>query len=226
MVMPGTKLYDDWKSGKFTPLTTKQAAELIAEMKQHVPEYCRIMRVQRDIPTYVTSSGVDKTNLRQYVEKMCREKNIKCRCIRCREVGFNNFKNNNIDIRNLKIKIIEYEASKGKEFFVAAEDRKNDILFGYCRLRFPSQFLRQEITKDSALIRELHVYSLAVSIGKKSEDSFQHRGIGKKLMEKAEEIVKNNNKSKIVVIAGIGAKQYFAKLGYKHDGPYMSKIFA
>ena len=226
MVMPGTKLYDDWKSGKFTPLTTKQAAELIAEMKQHVPEYCRIMRVQRDIPTYVTSSGVDKTNLRQYVEKICREKNIKCRCIRCREVGFNNFKNNNIDIRNLKIKIIEYEASKGKEFFVAAEDRKNDILFGYCRLRFPSQFLRKEITKDSALIRELHVYSLAVSIGKKSEDSFQHRGIGKKLMEKAEEIVKNNNKSKIVVIAGIGAKQYFAKLGYKYDGPYMSKIFA
>jgi len=184
------------------------------------------MRVQRDIPTYVTSSGVDKTNLRQYVEKICREKNIKCRCIRCREVGFNNFKNNNIDIRNLKIKIIEYEASKGKEFFVAAEDRKNDILFGYCRLRFPSQFLRKEITKDSALIRELHVYSLAVSIGKKSEDSFQHRGIGKKLMEKAEEIVKNNNKSKIVVIAGIGAKQYFAKLGYKYDGPYMSKIFA
>ena len=224
MVMPGTKLYDDWKAGKFTPLTTAQAAELIAEMKRYVPEYCRIMRVQRDIPTYATSAGVDRTNLRQYVEKICNEKNIKCRCIRCREAGFNNLKNNNINLENVNIKIIEYEASHGKEFFIAAEDGKNDVLFGYCRLRFPSQFLRPEITKDSALIRELHVYSLAVSIGKTSEDSFQHRGIGKKLLKKAEEIASKNNKNKVVVIAGVGAKQYFEKLDYKHDGPYMSKI--
>lgn len=223
MVMPGTKLYDDWKNGKFTPLTTAQAAELIAEMKRYVPEYCRIMRVQRDIPTYMTSSGVDRTNLRQYVGKLCKEKGIKCRCIRCREAGFNTIKNNNIKIENLKIKVTEYEASNGKEYFIAAEDSENDVLFGYCRLRFPSQNLRKEITKDSALIRELHVYSLAVSIGKTSEDSFQHRGIGKKLMQKAEEIVKQNKKNKVVVIAGIGAKQYFSKLGYEHDGPYMSK---
>ena len=217
MVMPGTKLFDDWKAGKFTPLTTKQAAELIADAKKQIPEYCRIMRVQRDIPTYATSAGVDRTNLRQYVEKVCKEKNIKCRCIRCREAGINK-----IDINNYEIKIIEYEASKGKEFFIAAE--YNDLLLGYCRLRFPSQFLRKEITKDSALIRELHVYSLAVQIGKISEDSFQHRGIGKKLMQKAEEIVLKNNKNKIVVISGIGAREYFKKLGYKHDGPYMSKI--
>ena len=223
MVMQGTKLYDDWKSGKFTPLTTKQAAELIAEMKKYIPEWIRLMRVQRDIPTNVTSAGVDRTNLRQYVEKICKEKGIKCRCIRCREAGFNSI-NKDINLNNLKIIITEYEASKGKEHFIAAEDPENDVLFGYCRLRFPSQSLRQEITNDSALIRELHVYSLAVSIGKISKDSFQHRGIGKKLLKKAEDIALNNNKNKVVVIAGVGAKQYFAKLGYKHDGPYMSKL--
>ena len=222
MVMKGTKLFEEWKSGKFRPLTTKKAAGLIAEFKKYVPEYCRIMRVQRDIPTIQTSSGIDRTNLRQYVEKICKDKGIKCRCIRCREAGINK----NININNLKIKIIEYKASKGKEFFIAAEDPKADVLFGFCRLRFPSQFLRKEITKDSALIRELHIYSLAVQIGKKSKESFQHRGIGKKLLKKAEEIAKNNNKNKIVVISGIGAKQYFAKLGYEHDGVYMSKIFA
>jgi len=248
MVMKGTKLFEDWKKGNFKPLTTEKAAELIAEFKKYVPEYCRIMRVQRDIPTFLTSSGIDRTNLRQYVEKICREKNINCRCIRCREAGANTrenqkfsrttkinntlnnnkIENNNVninnEIKNLKIKTTEYEASNGKEFFIAAEDEKKDIIFGYCRLRFPSQFLRKEITKNSALIREIHIYSLAVQIGKKSADSFQHRGIGKKLMQKAEEIVKNNNKSKIVVIAGVGAKQYFEKLGYEHDGPYMSKI--
>jgi elongator complex protein 3 len=248
MVMKGTKLFEDWKKGNFKPLTTEKAAELIAEFKKYVPEYCRIMRVQRDIPTFLTSSGIDRTNLRQYVEKICREKNINCRCIRCREAGANTrenqkfsrtikinntlnnnkIENNNVninnEIKNLKIKTTEYEASNGKEFFIAAEDEKKDIIFGYCRLRFPSQFLRKEITKSSALIREIHIYSLAVKIGKKSADSFQHRGMGKKLMQKAEEIVKNNNKNKIVVIAGVGAKQYFEKLGYEHDGPYMSKI--
>ena len=223
MVMEGTKLHDDWKAGKFKPLETKEAAEIIAEFKRYVPSYCRIHRIQRDIPTYVTAGGVDRTNLRQYVEKVCEEKSIKCRCIRCREAGLNFVHNKNINIENLGIKVTEYEASHGKEFFIAAEDKETDVLFGYCRLRFPSQFLRQEITKDSALIREIHVYSAAVQIGKNSEDSFQHKGIGKQLMAKAEEIAKQNEKNKIVVIAGIGARQYFVKLGYNYDWPYMSK---
>ncbi|MBW2976904.1 radical SAM protein [Candidatus Woesearchaeota archaeon] len=103
MVMQGTKLYDDWKAGKFKPLATKEAAELIAEMKKYVPEWCRIMRVQRDIPTYATSSGVDRTNLRQYVEKVCKARGIKCRCIRCREAGLN-IENRKINFKNIKIK--------------------------------------------------------------------------------------------------------------------------
>ncbi|MEK6983155.1 MAG: tRNA uridine(34) 5-carboxymethylaminomethyl modification radical SAM/GNAT enzyme Elp3 [Nanoarchaeota archaeon] len=226
MVMEGTKLYEEWRAGKFAPLTTKEAAEIIAEAKRFMPEYVRIARIQRDIPTYVTSSGVDRTNLRQYIEKICIEKKIKCKCIRCREIGFylKNNCNKKVDFNNVQITTIGYEASKGKEFFISAEDIENDILFGYCRLRFSSQFLRAEITKYSALVRELHVYSAAVQIGKKSADSFQHRGLGKRLMAKAEEIAKQNGKNKMVVLAGIGAKQYFAKLGYDYDGPYMAKI--
>mgnify|MGYP001566366677 CR=1 FL=1 len=224
MVMIGTKLYEDWKSGKFTPLTTKEAADIIAEAKRFVPKWCRIMRVQRDIPTFATSAGVDKTNLRQYVEKICEERNIKCRCIRCREIGFY-LKNNNkkINFKNIQTTITDYEASNGKEFFIAAEDLSNDILFGYCRLRFPSQSLRQEITKDSVLIRELHVYSSAVQIGKKSDESFQHKGIGKRLMAKAEEIAKQNGKNKVAVLAGIGAREYFRKIGYGIENAYMVK---
>ena len=223
MVMPGTKLYEDWKAGIFNPLTTKEAAELIAELFSYVPEWCRVMRVQRDIPTYATSAGVDRTNLRQYVDKICIEKSIKPRDIRAREAGFSSI-NKNIKLDKIKIKVTGYEASNGKEFFIAAEVPEDDVLVGYCRLRFPSKSLRKEITETSALVRELHVYSLAVSIGKKSEESFQHRGIGKKLMEKAEEIARQHEKNKVVVIAGIGAREYFAKLGYAHDGPYMSKI--
>lgn len=224
MVMEGTKLHEDWKNGRFTPLSTKEAAELIAEFKQHVPKYCRIMRVQRDIPTYATASGVDRTNLRQYIEKICKEKGIRCRCIRCREAGqYEKTTGKRLNLEDIKIVVEEYQASNGKEFFISAEDLANDVIAGFARLRFPSQFLRPEITRGSALVRELHVFSSAVQIGRRSEDSLQHKGIGRALMRKAEEIAKENGKDKIVVISGIGAREYFRKLGYGREGVYMVK---
>ena len=114
-------------------------------------------------------------------------------------------------------------AVPGKEYFIASEDIENDVLFGFCRLRFPSQFLREEITKDSALIRELHVFSPAAQIGKRSNESFQHRGLGKNLLNKAEEIAKQNGKNKMVIISGIGAREYFRKFGYGLEEMYMVK---
>ncbi|MBW2972116.1 tRNA uridine(34) 5-carboxymethylaminomethyl modification radical SAM/GNAT enzyme Elp3, partial [Candidatus Woesearchaeota archaeon] len=87
MVLKGTKIYDVWKEGRYSPITTEQAAKIICEFKKTVPKYVRIMRIQRDIPTKQTEAGVDRTNLRQYVDELCRKQHIKCRCIRCREVG-------------------------------------------------------------------------------------------------------------------------------------------
>jgi len=215
MVLKGTKLYKLWKKKKYKPLTTKKAAELISDFKKTVPEYCRIMRVQRDIPTFMTEAGVDKTNLRQYIEELMKKKKIKCRCIRCREPKLKE--------PSKKIKILErhYIASGGNEFFISAEDIKNDLILGFCRLRFPSQSLRKEITEDSAIIRELHVYGEAAQIGKKGK--IQHKGIGKALIQRAEQKAQMYFRSKMVVIAGIGAKEYFKKLGYKKEGPYMVK---
>jgi len=74
MVVEGTELYRLWKKKKYRPLTTKQAAEIISEAKRFIPPYVRIMRVQRDIPTYMTAAGVDRTNLRQYVEQITKKK--------------------------------------------------------------------------------------------------------------------------------------------------------
>jgi len=221
MVVKGTKLYDLYKKGKFRPITTKQAAELIAEFKKYVPRYCRIMRVQRDIPSYVISSGVDRTNLRQYIDRIMIEKKIKCNCIRCREAGIISEKYN-IEPNKLEINIEKYEASKGTEYFISIEDKKQNILLGFCRLRFPYEFLRKEIIKESALIRELHVYGEMAGIGKKGK--IQHRGLGKELLIKAEEIARKNGKKKIVVISGVGVRNYYRKLGYEREGVYMIKI--
>ncbi|MCK4522433.1 MAG: tRNA uridine(34) 5-carboxymethylaminomethyl modification radical SAM/GNAT enzyme Elp3, partial [Nanoarchaeota archaeon] len=179
MVVKGTKLYRLWKNKKYKALTTKKAVEIIADFKKSVPKYVRIMRVQRDIPTFMTEAGVDRTNLRQYVEELTKKRKINCRCIRCREIG--RYKGE-VNKKDIKLKTIHYRASKGNEFFISAEYK--GYILGFCRLRFPSEFLRKEITEDSALIRELHVYGQAVQIGKKG--AIQHKGIGKGLLREAE----------------------------------------
>ncbi len=214
LVMPGTPLYELWKRKQYKEITTSEAVETISEFKRDVPKFVRIHRIQRDIPTNVTIAGVDKTNLRQYVEKKLKEKGIKCQCIRCREPRENKS-------YEYSIYVLEYEASNGKEFFISAENEQENIILGFCRLRFPSESLRKEITMKSGMIRELHVYGKSISIGK--EGKVQHRGIGKELLKKAEQICIDNKKNKLLVISGIGIKQYYIKLGYVRDDPYVSK---
>ncbi|MFA6888736.1 MAG: tRNA uridine(34) 5-carboxymethylaminomethyl modification radical SAM/GNAT enzyme Elp3 [Candidatus Woesearchaeota archaeon] len=216
MVMSGTPLYQLWKAGKFIPMTTTTAAELIAEFMRYVPSYCRVMRVQRDIPTYMTEAGVDRTNLRQYIDKIMQDKNIQTQEIRSREIERVLYKNPELVFKKPSIKIMEYNAS-GKEFFISLED--NNALFGFVRMRFPSQCLRKEITSQTALIRELHVYGSATAFGKKG--TVQHRGLGKQLMKTAEKIAKKYGKNKIVVISAVGTREYYKKIGYKKEGVYM-----
>ncbi len=216
LVMPGTELEKLFHAKKFKPLLTKNAVKILGEFKRFVPKYVRIMRVQRDIPTKKIIKGVDKTNLRQDVFEYIKTKNIICNCIRCREAGRNK------KLGNIKIKVEKYQASNGTEYFISAEDEKNNIILGFCRLRYPFRYLRKEIGKRTALIRELHVYGTAAGLTKKG--NVQHKGLGKKLMQKAEEIAKKDKKDKIVVISGIGVREYYIKkLNYKHDGLYVSK---
>ncbi|MFH1511489.1 MAG: tRNA uridine(34) 5-carboxymethylaminomethyl modification radical SAM/GNAT enzyme Elp3, partial [Candidatus Woesearchaeota archaeon] len=171
-----------------------------------VPEYVRIMRVQRDIPTDVCVAGVDRTNLRQYIH----DKKVDCSCIRCRqakEVG-----------KELQLKVLSYDASGGKEFFISYVSEKG--LHGFCRLRFPSESLCKEL-RCSAIVRELHVYGEPARIGQ--QGYFQHRGFGKALLAKAEYIAKKFKYPKLAVISGVGVRQYYRKLGYRKKGPYMVK---
>lgn len=218
MVLEGTKLHDLYKQGRYKPLSTDDAIEIIATFKSEVPPYVRIMRVQRDIPTKVTVAGVGKTNLRQYINDYMKKHGLKCRCIRCREAGRAK------KVGKVEVFVRPYDASGGKEFFISLEDAKNDVIVGFCRLRFPCKNLRKEITKKTALVRELHVYSPLVQIGKKPSGSqLQHRGYGALLLSKAESIAREHGYKKMVVISGIGVRKYYSSLGYKLEGPYMVK---
>jgi elongator complex protein 3 len=160
-------------------------------------------------------AGVDRSNLRQYVDDIAKERGIVCQCIRCRELGRHD-SHDEVIYNSMK-----YDASDGTEFFISADTKNQDAIVGFVRMRYPDEFLRPEITKDSAIIRELHVYGTAVAIGEEGE--IQHKGVGKKLMQMAEEQAKKDGKNKMVVISGVGVREYYKRLGYRLEGPYMVK---
>ncbi len=80
-------------------------------------------------------------------------------------------------------------------------------------------------TVRCSIVRELHVYGSAVPLQARDPTKFQHQGYGTLLMEAAERIARDEHEStKLLVIAGVGTRHYYRKLGYSLDGPYMSKI--
>jgi len=118
-------------------------------------------------------------------------------------------------------------ASEGEEVFLSFEDIKQDILIGLLRLRCPSnKNYRSELkTEKTMLVRELHVYGPMVQVGKEAKiNQWQHRGWGERLMQAAEKISNEEfDTHKIIVLAGIGTRNYYRRFGYKKEGPYMVK---
>jgi elongator complex protein 3 len=79
------------------------------------------------------------------------------------------------------------------------------------------------ILHECALIRELHVYSNLSNVGNNIEASYQHKGYGKRLIEEAERISKEQGYTKIAIISGTGVRNYYRKLGYTLKDTYMYK---
>jgi len=220
LVLRNTPLYDDYKLGNYKPYSTEDMINVLTESKKNIPKWMRIMRVQREITMNEIVDGPKMGNLRQKVHQELHKQGTTCKCIRCREAGLNNKK----DFSELKLEKIEYNASGGKEIFLSFND-DDDLTYGFLRLRKPSNMAhRKEIADKTAIVRELHVFGKATRIGEQEEFSFQHQGIGKKLMNNAEEIAGTElSSSQLLVISAVGTREYYRKLGYKINGPYMAK---
>ncbi|MEM2579552.1 MAG: tRNA uridine(34) 5-carboxymethylaminomethyl modification radical SAM/GNAT enzyme Elp3 [Desulfurococcaceae archaeon] len=231
IVVKGTGLYELWIKGSYTPYTDEEAVELISEMYRHIPEYVRVIRVQRDVPAKYIEAGPKKGNLRELVEEKCLEKGITIREIRWREIGRQIYKLNKVPREScIKMKKTVYEASGGTEVFLSVEDTCNDALIGFLRLRIPSEKAhRSEVDSSTTIVRELHIYGLMTPIGAKPQSilGIQHKGFGKKLLFEAERLsLEEYDRRKILVLSGIGAREYYRKLGYSRlkESPYMVKF--
>ena len=208
----GTVLYNLWKKKEYKPYGEKQLLGLIKDIKKIIPSYVRIQRITRDIPSHSIVSGAARiTNLRQMLAEDMKKEKWQCKCIRCREVK------GDYDLKEkLSLSRKDYKASGGKEIFLTFENKLKTKLCSLLRLR---------ITSDGkAIIREIHTFGQLQTIGKQKEKSPQHKGLGRKLMEEAEKIVKKEFKiKKLAVISGVGVRNYYRKLGYRMEDTYMVK---
>jgi elongator complex protein 3 len=118
---------------------------------------------------------------------------------------------------------MEYEASGGMEYYISFENGK--YLIGFIRLRLNKnkELPILPVLEDAALIRELHVYSALSNVGENDDHSLQHKGYGRRLIEKAEEIAISNGFHKIAIISGTGVRDYYRKFGYELKETYMIK---
>jgi elongator complex protein 3 len=223
LVLEHTGLHKLYKNGRYSAYSDEDLVNVIVEAKKIIPPWVRIMRVQREIESKDIIAGPKSGNLRQLVLRKLREKGFTCRCIRCREAGLQRRYPGEEDV---ELKRIDYDASGGREIFLSYESRDGDTILGFLRLRKLARPHRSELA-GGAIVRELHIYGQAVGVGKdEAPDSLQHRGYGAKLLNEAERISESElGVDKLAVIAAVGTRQYYGRLGYKQDGPYVSKVF-
>jgi elongator complex protein 3 len=228
-VVRGTALAKMCEAGLYKPYDLETVVRLIAEMKVHVPPWHRIMRIQREIPEADIAAGNKAGNLRELVLARVKANGHSCGCIRCREVAMDSPS----DIRegdegDLVLRRERYAASGGTEVFATYEYERTGKLAGFVRMRAPSEKAhRGELGGNACIVRELKVYGRVVSVGSKDDQAFQHRGLGRSLLEAMEEEAREGFDSRtLLVMSAVGTRNYYRKFGYERSGPYMAKSLA
>jgi len=213
-------LYKLYLKKQYKPYKERELIETIKSIKKIVPKYVRIERIIRDIPSpLIVEGGAKISNLRQMIDIEMKKEGWQCQCIRCREIKDSK--------SNDKIYLMreDYDASSGKEIFLSFEDKKRKNIYSLLRLRINTNNKNVlSVLKDSAIIREVHVYGQAAAISKQNS-LIQHKGLGQLMIKEAERITKKEYKlNKIAVISGVGVRNYYKdKLDYKLKDGYMIK---
>jgi elongator complex protein 3 len=214
-LLENAELYEVWRGGGYTPYTTQELIGLLADVKPAIPEYCRVNRVIRDIPSTHVVEGNRRTSLRQDAQAELRRRGMACRCIRCREV-----RQRQIDPGQLELHRMEYQAGEGDEEFLSLATPE-DGLAAYARLSLPSGAAPLPELRGAALLRELHVVGPSLEFGHDLAGAAQHAGLGARLLAEAEADAKQNGFARLAVISALGTRNYYRRQGYSLEGTYM-----
>lgn len=236
VVLPSAELAEWHARGEFKALEGEELIEMLVRMQSVIPRYCRVSRLIRDFPSFEISAGNKVTNLRDVIEVRMKERGIQCQCLRCREAG-----HRPPFAADTKLKVFSdvYRNAFGTEYFLSVEDEARTTVVSFLRLRLPdrkpvvdnpkTKKMLDEVSrelpelKDCALIRELHTYGQALTLADSRMGAPQHRGWGKVLMAEAEKIARQEGYAGLIVISGVGVREYYRKRGFRLVGTYMKK---
>ena len=230
-LLADTVLYEHFQQGLYQPYTEDELVHLLADVKPTIPPYTRINRLFRDIPAHHIQAGVRMSNLRQVVHEELARRGQRCGCIRCREI-----RRRDVLPEHLTLQVYRYATDLTDEYFLQfvtnARYSEPGLIAGFLRLSLPvrspagpkvgSRAFLEEIA-DSALIREVHVYGPALSIGDEKPGAAQHVGLGTQLLDAAQRIGHEAGFKCLSVIAATGTRAYYAGRGFTMGELYMHK---
>ena len=212
LVVKGSELESWYRDNRYQPYSEEEMIDLLMAIKALIPKYVRISRLMRDIPSKFIIAGCKDLALRATIRKKMDQTGLRCSCIRCREYGHR--LRDGWAVGEPRLIRLDYEAWGGKEVFLSYED-ENETLFGLLRLR---------INEKKAVVRELHIFGPEVSLGGRLERAAQHRGLGERLLREAERIARGEFMAdSLLVLSGVGAREYYRSLGYGLEGAYMTR---
>lgn len=218
-LIPSAELMQYYQRGEWHPYSQAELEDLIAFCLTHAPDWTRITRVIRDIPSTETHLDSFQTNLRQVVQQRLENMRLEQRDIRSREISKQNPK------LPIQLNIQAYRTASSYEYFLQHTDANNRIL-SFLRLSLPRTKSFVEELQHSAIVRELHVYGQVEAVGEAGGSNTQHQGLGKELLLHAEKIAQEQGFPTLSVISAIGTRGYYQKRGfvlgelYQHKHPH------
>ena len=218
-LIESAELMQQYEAGDWRPYTHEELLGLLVDCFKRTPEYCRLTRVIRDIPGTDIVDGNKVTNFRQLVEREMARQGAKSADIRAREI-----RKKAVGGGDLRLDSHRYASSIGDEVFLQFITEERDIA-GFLRLSLPAAAeapLLEEL-RGCAMIREVHVYGLALGIGSAVAGRAQHAGLGTRLIEKAAEIAAHHGYARLAVISAIGTRDYYRKRGFADGALYQMR---
>jgi elongator complex protein 3 len=213
-LIESAELIQHYQDGSWRPYTHDELLHVLAECFRETPEYCRLTRVIRDIPSTDIVVGNQMTNFRQVVEQELQRRGERSGDIRAREIRFHQVTNDDLRLDELR-----YATSCSHEVFLQYITPERFIA-GFLRLSLPAEPSITEELTDAAIIREVHVYGQSLEIGEASPGRAQHSGLGKQLIERAIEIAREHGYRRLAVISAIGTREYYRKRGFEDGSLY------
>ena len=228
-LVSGTQLVQKYREGAWQPYAKDELVDVLVQDVLATPPYVRISRMIRDISATDILVGNKHTNLRQMVEQELAAKDV---ASRVQEIRFREINQQQVRAAELTLQDFTYTTAVSDEHFLQWVTADNKIA-GFCRLSLPhwdkltagacdvtaNELLVQP---GQAMIRELHVYGQALSLGSEGM-SAQHQGLGQKLLAKASSIAAHAGYTSLNVISSIGTRAYYRAQGFNDAGLYQQK---